>query len=125
MSNLFLFYLMSDSQNEIKSSCSNTHYERKGYVSLKVSANLKTKLTLNYPVKITNKQRSFVVEEAFILEKYISNNPYNEHINQKVDYLIEIKEEDFALVSQSKSLEIYSHNSNINIKRSKSHEVNF
>jgi hypothetical protein len=125
MSNLLLFYLLSDSQNQIKTSCSNTYYERKGYVSLKVSANLKTKLTLKYPVKITNKQRSFVVKDVFILEQYVNNNPYSEHLNKEVEYLIEIKEEDFLLVSQSDRLEIYSHNSNINLKSRKTHEINF
>lgn len=130
-SNLVLFIILTTPSDELSCHQQNKNQEkylRQGYVSVKVTADLKTEFIPNRPVKITNLHRDFQIQHAFILKELASaneNNLFDSTISSK-NYLIEVKKNDFAIIAQAKNLQIFSHQANIKVfPRKKNYEIRF
>lgn len=81
-------------------------YIRKGYITLKVKASLKTKFDTTRPVTITDKYHREIIRNVFIIEKIVSQ--HDDLLDPvKSQYIIEIKQNDFQKLSRMGEKFIY------------------
>lgn len=99
-------------------------YLRKGYITLKIKARLKTKFDKLVPVTITDKSHKNVIKDAFILEKIeFEHENLIEQLGQQ--YIVEIKKRDFPKLSKMKEKLIYPYQLKFPSLNRRSYEILF
>lgn len=122
LSNSSMALICSSSAPTLPSESINTA-TRIGYVTLRISASLKTELTTK-PVIISNKNQTIIIKDAFIIKKIESQ--HEEILESPTSqFLIELKKEDFQKLSMMNTKLIYPYQLNLNTKARRSHEIHF
>ena len=113
-----MFLLISDSSsNDLHQSGHPKTYLRKDYITLTVSGDLKTPLSPNLPITITDKEQSFIIKNAYLIGEVNTKNSETgfsftseqSGIFQK-KYIIQLHQSKFHFIQNKSQLIFYPHN---------------
>jgi len=108
ISNLCTFLLFCHSEIS-ESEFNKSDSFRPDYIQFKIRANLKTALTFNTPLVLTNLNRNLYIPYLFIIEKYPENSQLieNENSNDHSEYLISVHKKYLSTILEEKEFVIF------------------
>ena len=106
-------------------------FNRIDYVKVKVNAELMTEFSVNMPFKMTNLNRTLVINNVYILSKVISNENTELNFNNEIktstsSYIVYLHKSHSAELLKNNHYRIYPQSFNISKKfKRKSYEIIF